>query len=144
HRGELIGLARDRRLQVVECRGHAVHGFEVALRVNHLRLGGGAKQPRDIRLAVLLRLARKCPVFLAGLALAGECFVEIRAGAHGVSSGSFRHNQFIRPAYPEPRPGAARYWASPAGHAVPGEIWVISSVSRAPQSPQTTAPSWVV
>src|ERR1035438_3404812 len=85
HGGELVSLARDGGLQVVAGGGYAVHGSEVALRMNHLRLGGGTKQAGDVRQTVLLRLAGKRPIFLVGLALAGESFVQIRASAHNDS-----------------------------------------------------------
>ena len=60
--------------------------------MNVLRLGSGPKQAGHIPQAVLLRLARKHAILLAGLALPGERLVEIRARTH--------INEAIRPVYP--------------------------------------------
>jgi hypothetical protein len=89
HLRVLVGLARDRLLEVLE-RGADTAGVrEVPERVDRLRLGGGAEELRDLREVLLLRLAREGEVLAVRLALAGERDLEVLVGGHG-GSGCWR------------------------------------------------------
>ena len=80
HLGELEGLAIDGRLQVLGGGVDHLQGLEMALGMNALGLGGGAKELGDIDETVFFRLLGKSAVFLVGLAFAGKGFLEIVGG----------------------------------------------------------------
>jgi hypothetical protein len=96
HLGVLVGLAFDRRLQVVGGRadGHARHRVadfgeevEVTERVTGLTLCHRAEERRDVGVALDVGLLREVEVPAVGLALTRKGFLEVRVRLGAVQLG---------------------------------------------------------
>ena len=96
HLGVLVGLALDRRLQVVGggADGYAGHRVtdlgeevEVPERVTGLALGDRAEERGDVGVALDVGLLGEVEVAPVGLALAGERLLEVAVGLRAVQVG---------------------------------------------------------
>ena len=102
HGGVFVRLTRDGRLEVVACGRHSLEGLQVPFGMNALGFRRRPEQARDVGKTIQIRLLRERPVFLVGLALAGE------------SQASQKYRAFARKAEQDGLPNVARLFRTAA------------------------------
>ena len=81
HRRVLVGFARDGSFEILRSGADSGEALQMALGVDALGFGSSAEQARYVGKTFLLGFLGEGPVFLIGLALSGECFLEVVGSA---------------------------------------------------------------